>query len=114
MFLACHIYPQLAQPLAFRSQRQFMVPHMVIIILSLALVFAGMQAATADQCQETACVNVYTENNQIIIEARKGNTTVKKTITPASKRAAYRQPLNQRLFLYFFHHLPNQLLKNQL
>jgi hypothetical protein len=66
-----------------------MVPHMVKIILSLALVFAGMQTAVAaDQCQETACVNVYTDNNQIIIEARKGNTTVKKTIAQAPKRAA--------------------------
>ena len=61
---------------------------MVKIILSLALVFAGMQTAGADQCQETACVNVYTDNNQIIIEARKGNTTVKKTIAQAPKRAA--------------------------
>jgi hypothetical protein len=60
----------------------------VKIILSLALVFAGMQTAVADQCQETACVNVYTENNQIIIEARMGNTTVKKTIAQAPKRAA--------------------------
>ena len=65
-----------------------MVPHMVKIILSLALVLAGMQTAVADQCQETACVNVYTDNNQIIIEARKGNTTVKKTIAQAPKRAA--------------------------
>jgi hypothetical protein len=65
-----------------------MVPHMVKIILSLALVFAGTQTAVADQCQETACVNVYTDNNQIIIEARKGNTTVKKTIAQAPKRAA--------------------------
>ena len=61
---------------------------MVKIILSLALVFAGIQTAGADQCQETACVNVYTDNNQIIIEARKGNTTVKKTIAQAPKRAA--------------------------
>ena len=61
---------------------------MVKIILSLALVFAGIQTAGADQCQETACVNVYTDNNQIIIEARKGSTTVKKTIAQAPKRAA--------------------------
>ena len=63
-----------------------MVPYMVKIFVSLVLMFAGMQAATADQCQETACINVYTENNQIIIEARKGNTTVKKTIAQAPKK----------------------------
>jgi len=79
-----------------------MVPHMVIIILSLALVFAGMQVATADQCQETACINVYTENNQIIIEARKGNTTVKKTITPASKRAAVKATPKPKAVPLFF------------
>jgi hypothetical protein len=65
-----------------------MVPHMVKIFLILVLMCGGMQAATADQCQETACINVYTENNQIIIEARKGNTTVKKTIEQAPKKVA--------------------------
>jgi hypothetical protein len=66
-----------------------MVPHMVKIILSLVLMCSGIQVATAgDQCQETACINVYTDNNQIIIEARKGNTTVKKTIPQATKKPA--------------------------
>lgn len=60
---------------------------MVKIILSLALMCVGMQAAgAADQCQETACVSVYTDNNEIIIEAHKGNSTVKKTITQAPKK----------------------------
>jgi hypothetical protein len=62
---------------------------MVKIFLSLALMCLGIQAAgAADQCQESACINVYTDNNQIIIEARKGNTTVKKSIAQAPKRAA--------------------------
>jgi len=86
MFLACHIYPQLAQPVPVQSQLQFMVAHMVIIFLSLALVFSGMQVAVADQCQESACINVYTDNIQIIIEARKGNTTVKKSIAQSPKK----------------------------
>jgi hypothetical protein len=60
---------------------------MVKIFLSLALLCLGIQTAgAADQCQESACINVYTDNNQIIIEARKGNTTVKKTIAQAPKR----------------------------
>jgi hypothetical protein len=63
-----------------------MVPHMITVFLSLVLVFSGMQAAVADQCEESACVTVYTDNNQIIIEARKGNTTVKKTIAQAPKK----------------------------
>jgi hypothetical protein len=87
MFLACHIYPQLAQWVAFWSQLQFMVPHMVRIFLSLALVCVGITPVfAADLCQETACINVYTDENQIIIEARKGKSTVKKRITQAPKR----------------------------
>jgi fatty-acyl-CoA synthase len=70
MVVACHIYPQLAQRPSAQSQQQFMVPHMVKIILSLALTFVGIQAAAAaDQCQKTACVNVYTDNNEIIFAA---------------------------------------------
>ena len=75
---------------------------MVIIFLSLALVFSGMQPATADQCQETACINVYTEDNQIIIEARKGNTTVKKTIAQAPKKAAVKVAPKPRAVPLFF------------
>jgi hypothetical protein len=66
-----------------------MVPHMVKIILTLALLLCGMQAAdAADQCQKTACVNVYTDNNEIIIEAHRGSATVKKTITQVPKKPA--------------------------
>lgn len=75
---------------------------MVIIFLSLALVFSGMQAAVADQCQETACINVYTENNQIIIEARKGNTTVTKTISQAPKKVAVKATPKPRAVPLFF------------
>ena len=64
-----------------------MVPHMMKIILCLALICVGIpQAGAADQCQETACVNVYTSNNEIIIEAHKGSSTVKKTITQVPKK----------------------------
>ena len=75
---------------------------MVIIFLSLALVFSGMQPATADQCQETACITVYTDDNQIIIEARKGNTTVKKTIAQAPKKAAVKVAPKPRAVPLFF------------
>ena len=65
-----------------------MVPHMVAIIVIFALAFALPTPAIADQCAEKACVNVYTDNNQIIIEARKGDTSVKKSISQAPKKAA--------------------------
>jgi len=66
-----------------------MVSHMVKIILTLALLLCGMPAAVAaEQCEESACISVYTDNNQIIIEAHKGSTTVKKTITQAPKKVA--------------------------
>ena len=75
---------------------------MVKIFVSLVLMFAGMQAATADQCQETACINVYTENNQIIIEARKGNTTVKKTIAQAPKKVVVKATPKPKAVPLFF------------
>ncbi len=59
---------------------------MVALLVILALVVAVPPAA-ADQCTEKACINVYTENNQIIIEARKGGTSVKKSISQAPKKA---------------------------
>ena len=76
---------------------------MVIIILVLALLCGGIQAATAaDQCQETACITVYTDNNQIIIEARKGNTTVKKTIAQAPKKPAVKVTPKPKAVPLFF------------
>jgi hypothetical protein len=87
MFLACHNYPQLAQRFPYRSAAQFMVPHMIAFILIGALVFTSlMTPAQADDCAEKACITVYTENNQIIIEAKRGNTTVKKSIAQAPKK----------------------------
>jgi hypothetical protein len=59
----------------------------LIICLSIIL-FLGESTSTAiaNDCKETACVNVYTDNNQIIIEARKGDKTVKKTIAQSPKK----------------------------
>jgi len=64
-----------------------MVPHMVAFIVVLSLILTSfMTPAQADECAEKACINVYTENNQIIIEARKGNASTKKTISQAPKK----------------------------
>jgi hypothetical protein len=79
-----------------------MVPHMITLFLSLALVFSSMQVAVADPCQESACITVYTENNQIIIEARRGNTTVKKTIAQAPKRVAVKVAPKPKAVPLFF------------
>lgn len=66
-----------------------MVPHMIAFILIGALVLTSFMApARGDDCAEKACITVYTENNQIIIEAKKGNTTAKKSIAQAPKKAA--------------------------
>ena len=55
----------------------------LIKILSFGLFFALPTTAFAD-CVETACVDVFTANNQIIIEAHKGSatSTVKKRAVP--------------------------------
>ena len=75
---------------------------MITLFLSLALVFSGMQLAVADPCQESACINVYTENNQLIIEARRGNTTVKKTIAQAPKKVVVKTTPKKRAVPLFF------------
>jgi len=75
---------------------------MITLFLSLALVFSSMQVAVADPCQESACINVYTENNQIIIEARRGNTTVKKTIAQAPKKVVVKTTPKKRAVPLFF------------
>ena len=84
---------------------------MVIIFLSLALVFSGMQVAVADQCQESACITVSTDDNQIIIEARKGNTTVKKTIAQAPKKVAVKATPKPKALPLFFPPSAKPLIK---
>jgi hypothetical protein len=64
-----------------------MVPHMIAYIVIGALVLTSFMApARGDDCAEKACVNVYTQDNQIIIEAKRGTTTAKKTIAQAPKK----------------------------
>ena len=62
---------------------------MIAFILIGTLILTSFIApARGDDCAEIACITVYTENNQIIIEAKKGNTTAKKSIAQAPKKAA--------------------------
>jgi hypothetical protein len=80
-----------------------MVPHMIAYIVIGALVLTSFMApARGDDCAEKACITVYTENNQIIIEAKKGNTTVKKSITQAPKKAAVKPSLKPTVRPLFF------------
>ena len=80
-----------------------MVPHMIAFILIGALLFTSfVTPAQAEDCGEKACISVYTENNQIIIEARRGSTTAKKTITQAPKKSTVKpspKPTTRPLFL---------------
>lgn len=59
---------------------------MVAIFVIVLLIFSLTDAVAADPCQEKACINVYTDSNQIIIEARKGDTAAKKRISQAPKK----------------------------
>jgi hypothetical protein len=80
-----------------------MVPHMMKIFLSVALLCVGMQSASgADQCQKTACINVYAENNQIIIEARKGKISIKKSISQTPKKSAVKATPKPKVLPLFF------------
>jgi hypothetical protein len=65
-----------------------MVPHMIAFIVIGALVLTSfMPPVQADDCAEKACIIVYTQNDQIIIEAKRGNSTAKKTIAQAPKKS---------------------------
>jgi len=79
-----------------------MVPHMFALILAIFIAVSATPALGAGPCQETACVNVYTDNNQIIIEARKGNSTVKKTIAQAPKKPAVKTTPKPKAVPLFF------------
>lgn len=79
-----------------------MVPHMFAIFLAVFLAASVVPAPASEPCQETACVNVYTDNNQIIIEARKGNTSVKKTIAQAPKKPAVKATPKPKVVPLFF------------
>ena len=79
-----------------------MVPHMFAALVVLALFFSVTPANSADPCAEKACVNVYTDNNQIIIEARKGNTTVKKSIAQATKKTEVKSTPKPKAVPLFF------------
>ena len=58
------------------------------ILIGVLVLTSFMAPARGDDCAEKACITVYTENNQIIIEAKKGNTTAKKSIAQAPKKSA--------------------------
>ena len=75
---------------------------MLRIILIVAVVLSGMGAAAADQCQQTACVNVYTEDNQIIIEARKGDSSIKKSIPQTPKKVVVKSTPKPKAVPLFF------------
>lgn len=61
---------------------------MIAFIVIGALVLTSfMPSVQADDCAEKACITVYTQNDQIIIEAKRGNTTAKKTIAQAPKKS---------------------------
>ena len=79
-----------------------MVPHMVALLLAVLMVISSVPAVATDACQETACVNVYADNNQIIIEARKGNSTVKKTIAQAPKKPVVKTITKPKAVPLFF------------
>jgi len=80
-----------------------MVPHMIAFILIGALVFTSfVTPAQADDCAEKACITVYTQNDQIIIEARRGNTTAQKTIAQAPKKSTVKPTAKPKVRPLFF------------
>ena len=75
---------------------------MKFLLVSLLLLGIAPPSAFAQPCQESACINVYTENNQIIIEARKGKKKVKHTISQAPKKKVVKaKPKPKSVPLFF-------------
>ena len=71
-----------------------------IVIGSLVLT-SLLSPAQANDCAEKACITVYSQNDQIIIEAKKGKTTVKKSIAQAPRKPSVKpipQPTVRPLF----------------
>jgi len=80
-----------------------MVPHMIAFILIGALIFTSfVTPAHADNCAKIACITVYTQNDQVIIEAKRGNTTAKKTIAQAPKRSSVKPTAKPTVRPLFF------------
>ena len=76
---------------------------MIAFIVIGALVLTSfMPPVQADDCAEKACITVYTQNDQIIIEARRGNTTVKKTIAQAPKKSTVKPIVKPTVRPLFF------------
>ena len=76
---------------------------MIAFIVIGALVLTSfMPSVQADDCAEKACITVYTQNDQIIIEARRGNTTVKKTIAQAPKKSTVKPIVKPTVRPLFF------------
>jgi len=79
-----------------------MVPHMIAFIVIGSLVLTSLLSpAQANDCAEKACITVYSQNDQIIIEAKKGKTTVKKSIAQAPRKPPVKpipQPTVRPLF----------------
>jgi hypothetical protein len=62
----------------------------IITIASLSLALISPIATHANECQATACVDVYTQDGKIIIEGRKGSGTTSRTVPapPVTKKPA--------------------------
>ena len=75
---------------------------MKFLLICLMLLGLSPQSAFADQCQKSACIKVYTDDNRIIIEARKGKTTVTKKVSQSpKKKSATVAPKPQAVPLFF-------------
>ncbi len=64
------------------------------VLIPISLIFSGLPSAlAAEDCTINACVDVYTQNGQIIIEAKKGTGPTTKVIHKAiTRKPIFRKP----------------------
>ena len=72
------------------------------IVIGALFLTSFMPPVQADDCAEKACITVYTQNDQIIIEAKRGNTTAKKTIAQAPKKSTVKPTVKPTARPLFF------------
>ena len=85
--LECHIYPQIAFWLRISRIQRPTLPRMKRFLICVMFLTTFTATASATDCIEKACIEVYTQNGTIVIEGRKGTGPVeKKSVSPAPSK----------------------------
>jgi hypothetical protein len=74
--------------------------HKFILILTISLIPISTATAAEPNCTSKVCVNVYTENGQLVIEGKKNGATATPTPHPVTTVAPKPRPTATRKYTY--------------